>query len=52
MESERILKRPEEKAVANLHDYDSYVLTFSWGQARALLAGLPGGGLNIAYRSR
>ena len=37
MEWERITKRPEERAAANLRDYDTYVATFSWDNARALL---------------
>jgi acetyl-CoA synthetase len=36
----------------NLDDYDTAVREFSWGRARARLAGLPGGrGLNIAYEA-
>ena len=48
---ERIRKRPEDRAGANLADYESYAPTFSWTQARTLLDGLPGGGLNIAYEA-
>ncbi len=48
MELKRIAKTPEERAHANLQDYDAYVANFSWEDARALLDGLPGGGLNIA----
>ena len=51
MEWERIRKRPDACAGANLVDYDEYAKTFSWAQARALLDGLPGGGLNIAYEA-
>src|SRR6202142_3560383 len=51
MEWERIQKRPEDYAGANLCDYNEYAKAFSWGQARALLDGLPGGGLNIAYEA-
>jgi acetyl-CoA synthetase len=51
MEWERIQKRPEEYAGANLPDYDAYGRAFSWPQARALLDGLPGGGLNIAHEA-
>ena len=51
MEQERIRKRPEDCAGANLPDYDEYARTFSWTQARALLDGLPGGGLNIAHEA-
>jgi acetyl-CoA synthetase len=48
---ERIRKRPEDCVGANLLDYEQYARTFSWAQARALLHGLPGGGLNIAYEA-
>ena len=51
MEWEQIRKRPEERAGANLLDYEEYARTFSWTQARALLDGLPGGGLNIAHEA-
>ena len=51
MEWERIRKRPEDYAGANLLDYDDCARTFSWAQARALLDGLPGGGLNIAHEA-
>ena len=51
MEWERIRKRPEERAGANLPDYDACARTFSWSEARALLDGLPGGGLNIAHEA-
>ena len=51
MEWERIRKHPDACAGVNLVDYDEYAKTFSWTQARALLAGLPGGGLNIAYEA-
>ena len=48
---QRIRKRFEDYAGANLIDYEEYVRAFSWNQARALLDGLPGGGLNIAYEA-
>ena len=51
MEWERIRKRPEDFAGANLQDYERCAGTFSWAQARALLDGLPGGGLNIAHEA-
>jgi acetyl-CoA synthetase len=51
MEWEPIRKRPVDYAGANLRNYDDYVSTFSWAQARALLDGLPGGGLNIAHEA-
>ena len=35
----------------NMSDYDRARAEFSWGAARARLAGLPGGGLNIAYEA-
>jgi acetyl-CoA synthetase len=35
----------------NMPDYDRARAEFSWGAARARLAGLPGGGLNIAYEA-
>jgi acetyl-CoA synthetase len=51
MKWERIRKRPEDCAGANLADYEQSASTFSWAQARALLDGLPGGGLNIAHEA-
>ena len=48
---ELIRKRPGDYAGANLLDYEAYAKTFSWAQARGLLDGLPGGGLNIAYEA-
>ncbi|HZE03875.1 MAG TPA: AMP-binding protein, partial [Solirubrobacteraceae bacterium] len=34
-----------------MRDYDRARAEFSWAAARARLAGLPGGGLNIAYEA-
>jgi acetyl-CoA synthetase len=51
MEWDRIRKRPADFVGANLLDYDNYARTFSWAKARALLDGLPGGGLNIAHEA-
>ena len=51
MEWERIRKRPADYVGANLQDYEGYCKKFSWAQARALLDGLPGGGLNIAHEA-
>jgi acetyl-CoA synthetase len=51
MEWERIRKGPNDHSAANLCDYQQYADSFSWTQARALLGGLPGGGLNIAYEA-
>ncbi len=48
---ERIRKRPEDCVGANLVDYDQARRAFSWADARALLDGLPGGGLNIAHEA-
>jgi acetyl-CoA synthetase len=48
---ERIRKRPEDCSGANLSDYEECARTFSWSRARALLDGLPGGGLNIAHEA-
>jgi len=48
---ERIRKLPEDRAGANLSDYEEYAKTFSWEEARGLLDGLPGGGLNIAHEA-
>ena len=51
MASGRIRKRPQDRIGANLKDYEEAARTFSWPQARALLSGLPAGGLNIAYEA-
>jgi acetyl-CoA synthetase len=51
MEWERIRKGSAGCAGANLSDYEECARTFSWGQARALLDGLPEGGLNIAHEA-
>jgi len=48
---ERIRKRPEDCLGVNLSDYEEYAKTFSWAEARGLLDGLPGGGLNIAHEA-
>ena len=48
---ERIQKRPEDYAGANLQEYEGYAKQFAWAQARTLLDGLPGGGLNIAHEA-
>jgi acetyl-CoA synthetase len=46
-----ISKRSEEIARSNMSSYADAVSDFSWDKARALLDGLPGGGLNIAYEA-
>jgi acetyl-CoA synthetase len=51
METQRIVKQRKDTESANLRDYETFVASFSWGDARALLTGLPGGGLNIAYEA-
>jgi acetyl-CoA synthetase len=51
MEWKRIRKRSEDCVGVNLVDYDERARTFSWAQARALLDGLPGGGLNMAHEA-
>jgi acetyl-CoA synthetase len=51
MQWERIRKRAEDYADANLQDYEGYAKRFAWPDARALLDGLPGGGLNIAHEA-
>ncbi len=48
---ERIRKRPEDYVGANLQNYEDCAGTFSWAQARGLLDGLPGGGLNMAHEA-
>jgi acetyl-CoA synthetase len=51
MEWERIRKQPEDYVGANLQDYEEYASRFAWSQARALLDGLPDGGINIAFEA-
>lgn len=51
MSREPIVKRPEERAQANMPDYAQTLASFSWEAARARLDGLPGGRLNIAYEA-
>jgi acetyl-CoA synthetase len=51
MQWERIRKRPEDCSGANFLDYERSAGKFSWAQARALLDGLPDGGLNIAHEA-
>jgi acetyl-CoA synthetase len=51
MEWEPIHKCPDDYLGANLQDYESCAKRFSWEKARALLDGLPGGGLNIAHEA-
>jgi acetyl-CoA synthetase len=44
-------KTAQERADANLKDYEVEAAKFTWRSARAELAGLPGGGLNIAHEA-
>lgn len=46
-----IRKSTQDRARANLPDYDAAIGHFSWAAARAELSGLPGGGLNIAHEA-
>ena len=51
MEWQRIRKRPEDYVGANLQGYEEYAKRFDWSQARALLDGLPNGGINITHEA-
>ena len=51
MTYDTIVKGPHEVAASNLGTYEEARQSFSWEQARSLLDGLPGGGLNIAYEA-
>ena len=51
MEWEPIKKKPQDFAGANLQNYERCAGTFSWAQARQLIDGLSGGGLNIAHEA-
>lgn len=46
-----IRKSDADRAAANLRDHDAETAAFTWKTARAELAGLPGGGLNIAHEA-
>ena len=46
-----IRKAPSATVAPNMPDYDRARAKFSWETARSSLAGLPGGGLNIAYEA-
>jgi acetyl-CoA synthetase len=46
-----IRKARADGAASNMPDYDRARAEFSWAAARARLAGLPAGGLNIAYEA-
>ena len=44
------LEKPRDRP-SNLGDYEEVLAAFSWAEARAMLDGLPGGGLNIAHEA-
>jgi acetyl-CoA synthetase len=46
-----ISKLPSSATPPRLGDYERARRDFSWERARAMLSGLPGGGLNIAYEA-
>lgn len=47
-----ILKTPDDLRVTpHLSDYDAQCARFTWDAARGSLAGLPGGGINIAHEA-
>ena len=51
-DADAVIRKPSVAgAVANMADYDRARADFSWQEARTQLAGLPGGGLNIAYEA-
>ncbi|GAB4351757.1 MAG: acetate--CoA ligase [Oricola sp.] len=51
MSDDLIAKSTDDALRANMHDYAEERASFSWERARALLDGLPGGKLNIAYEA-
>lgn len=51
MQYEKIHKTQQERSAANLDDYDAFSKVFTWREARAHLAGMPEGALNIAYEA-
>ncbi|MGI3199325.1 acetate--CoA ligase [Streptomyces sp. GLT-R25] len=51
MQRETIFKDTAPDIPPNLADYDDARSDFTWSQARTALAGLPGGGLNIAHEA-
>lgn len=46
-----IHKQPGPDAAFMLQDYERARADFTWDEARSLLSGLPGGGLNIGYEA-
>ena len=51
MASKIIRKTAAERASATMPDPDAMRATFTWSDARAMLDGLPDGGLNIAHEA-
>ncbi|MFE9021018.1 hypothetical protein ACFYNL_20980 [Streptomyces sp. NPDC007808] len=51
MHWETVRKDIAPDVTPNLADYDRARSAFTWAQARAALAGQPGGGLNMAYEA-
>jgi hypothetical protein len=49
--SHAIRKRSSQGVPANMADYERARAEFSWAAARREVAGLPGGGLNIAHEA-
>ncbi len=47
----RAIHAPPDAVAPNMPDYGQARAEFSWARAHARLAGLPGGGLNIAYEA-
>ncbi|WP_069169239.1 acetate--CoA ligase [Streptomyces griseus] len=51
MARETMREEAAHQVAPNLVDYDRARADFTWSQARSALAGLPGGGLNMAYEA-
>jgi acetyl-CoA synthetase len=51
MRAATIYKEPSAAVAPNMPDYERARAEFSWTAARSRLAGLPGGGLNVAYEA-
>jgi acetyl-CoA synthetase len=47
----QVIEKSAERVRANLADYDVLRRSFDWDTARKTLAGLPGGGLNMAHEA-
>ncbi|HKK46855.1 MAG TPA: AMP-binding protein, partial [Balneolaceae bacterium] len=51
MLKEKTIKQPAEKVTPNLENYEREYSSFNWDNVKLELAGLPEGGLNIAYEA-